>query len=234
MRSVGMGHEDYRDLFQGERLFVCGNGPSLAQAYPLLRGEPYVFGCNWLSLWRDLPFPPLFYGLTEPMERGYEDRVAMAEGAAHRFILSKERPPEDPKWTWLPKFHPHNRDEMIQGRGLSSEAPFRTGANTLLNIGVQFGAYMGFKEIYLLGLELPECAAHTVEHVYDRDADHRFYKDPRLKPQFVLDFLNQGYERAWRDLGEQGRTLVNCTPVGEFRERTRIPYRPLEEVLEGG
>ncbi len=174
---------------------------------------------------------PDFFGLTEPVSRGLKDRLEMGRGATHRFILSQHGLPSDIGWVWLPKLQPHSRDDMIQGSGLSDADPFRTGANTPLNIGIQFGAYMGFTEFYLLGLEIPPVAAAKAAHVYASEDEMQFYEDVNRKPPFDLDYLNAGYERAWRDMEEQGKTLVNCTPRGHFKDKTKVPYRPIEEVL---
>jgi hypothetical protein len=223
-------YSDLKDLYAGERLFICGNAPSLADGYNLLRDER-VFCCNFFSLWQEAEFKPTIYGLTEPMHSGGDDRRDLGEGTPHRLCLTQHELSDRDDWVWLPKRQPHSHAEMIQDGGLVDEAPFHTGANTPMNIGIQFGAYMGFTEFYLLGIELSG-GAHLRPAVYGGiEQERRFYEDIRTKPAYDAPFLIQGYNRCLDDLAAQGKTLVNCTPSGFLKDRSRIPFVPLEDVL---
>ena len=222
---------DLKDAYAGKRLFVCGNAPSVAEAYPLLEHE-VTFCCNWFSLWKDAPFEPSIYGLTEPMNWGWDDRKRMAEGVALKLCLSMKPPPdEEDDWVWLPKAQPGKREDMLQGAGLAHDAPFRTGANTPMNIGVQFAIYMGFTEIYLVGIELPQGHKNRNAVYGDVLQEQGFYKDVSVKPVYNVPFLVEGYDRCLSDIQQMGRKLVNCTPTGLFRQNTKVPFVSLEEVL---
>lgn len=227
--------EWYRNRHEGKRLFVCGNAPSLAQDYPLLMGES-VFGCNFLTYWKDLPFKPDFIGATEPWDHDgqWELMDEITRGIDHRFALGRATPePHREDWIWLPKIQPGKGRRGMDIEGCRSEPPFSTAGTTPLNIGVQFGAFMGFGPIYIVGVEL------TDGHVYDLpEEDEKLAHQVIAKPLALRGFYSyrqqtivNSFARARKDLGERGIELVNCTAKGSLRESKVLPYERLADVL---
>ena len=220
--------ESYKGSYRGERLFVCGNAPSLGVSYPLLKDE-YTFACNYLMYWKELPFLPSFYGITEPLghKQRWERRDEMSKEIEHRFYLARSKIVDGraSDWTWLPK----NEGPLMHSIGFKTAPPFATAGTTPLNIGVQFGHYMGFKDIYILGVEL----SNNKEHVYempsatsdDFEYMQSLYSFGTTRKQQLLDSFNE----ARRTIEDNDGSLVNCTPSGYLKEN--FGYTPLEEVL---
>lgn len=218
--------EWYKDRYKGERLFVCGNAPSLAEAYPLLKDE-YTFGCNYIFLWDELPFPPTFYGVTEPRDRPirWEHSDDLSKGKVqHRFYMSREKIEDERSdgWTWLPKW------KHMQESGCLEEPPFATALTTPINIGVQFGIYMGFQEINVVGVEF----SHYRDHMYSLDEngpDYGYLKsnsqfNPGRNDTMTLNFIDCG-----KVLAKRGGVLRNCTPHGWLAKKVGVT--PLELIL---
>ncbi len=219
--------ESYRGSYRGERLFVCGNAPSLGLSYGLLKDE-YTFACNYLMYWKALPFLPSFYGITEPLDhkQRWERRDDMSKDIPHRFYLARSKIVDGRSgdWTWIPK-----KPAMMHSEGMMQAPPFTTAGTTPLNIGVQFGNYMGFKDIYVLGVELSD----NKEHVYEMpDATSDDY--PYMQSLFNFNasrnkLLVESFLMAKQTIENNGGSLVNCTPTGYLKEH--FGFTPIEEVL---
>lgn len=219
--------------FATGRLWVCANGPSLAVDYEKLR-EEVTMGMNFLPYWKELPFLPHMYSVTEPWDHAgqweFVDRIS--QGIPHRFVLACAgmRPPRK-NWVVLPKIQPGGGVGQMDQEGCRPEPPFSTASTTPLNIGVQFGAYMGFTEIFVLGMELSD------GHVYDPPPEsdtlaYQVMEKPAAKngwPQGRANHIVNCYRRAKDDLAFRGVNLVNCTPIGAIADN--FGYTPVDDVL---
>ena len=220
-------YEDYKDRYEG-RLWVCGNAPSVSECYGLLEDE-YTFACNFIFIWPEMPFYPTFYGATEPTDHvgqwEYVDEIS--RDIAHRFVLSRDAPdPARNRWVYLPKIQPGGARGQMDIEGCRPDAPFSTAGTTPLNIGVQFGSYMGFKQIYIIGMELSDGHVYEIpdgDTVAGKDAARRGWNDGR-KHNVVKSF-----GRAVSDLSSRGVELVNCTPKGIIADN--FGYTPVKDIL---
>lgn len=220
-----MEYSDYKGMFQGESLFVCGNAPSLAQYYPQLENMR-TMTFNHISLWEDRPFCSTFYACTEPMHYGrWGVKQESGKGAEVCFALSVERPEPwpDNNWVWIPK----SQGPMIQQTGITVDAPFPTGANSPMNIGIQFGAYMGFTDIYLVAIELLDHDKHVYEELPE---DHPNYELRRSVSPYQVNRLVLGYNMAASSAKNLGVSVWNCTPHGAIFDESTIPYISFEEA----
>tara|TARA_Y100000034_G_C6873417_1_gene399091 strand:+ start:254 stop:937 length:684 start_codon:yes stop_codon:yes gene_type:complete len=207
-------HNQYR----GERLFVFGTGPSLKgmslQTLDRLQ-EEHTFTSNKISLWEDLPFDPEFHGLSEheSMPHLREDIYDVGE---QRFACHWG-PVDVPGWQWVAKAPDGIRvwkDGMV---GLGDDLPpLPSAAASPITLGVQLGVWMGFDPIYLLG-----CDNSTTGQV--------FADIPRVAPH--PDQSRQSAATCFQTLYSAHRSLVDCTPGGDFNERGLVPYKALEDVL---
>jgi len=194
-----------------------------------------VMACNFVLAWKDLPFLPSMYSCTEPWDHEgqweFVDRIS--QDIEHRFVLSASgtmRPPRK-NWVVLPKIQPGGGVGQMDQEGCRPDPPFSTASTTPLNIGVQFGAYMGFTEIFVVGMELSD------GHVYDAppESDRLAYQvmeKPAAKngwPAGRKQHIINCYRRAKDDLKLRGVNLVNCTPVGAIADN--FGYTPVDDVL---
>jgi hypothetical protein len=225
----------YKDRFKGQRLFVCGNAPSIAAQYPLLR-EENTFAFNHFGLWDAVPFPPTFYGIGDwdnavAWDNPYRglgwEAVAQPNPSQPCFYLREK---EDARateqgWVWIPMWPKTFYQGLMFTAPFQVEPPFGAGGSTPINLGVQLGAYMGFNPIYLLGVEF----GSRNEAVWgDSEEGKRLLA---LKPDKPYNpaFLD-GVTDAVQELRKRRIQLINCTE--ESTLRGRMLYTDLSEVLD--
>ena len=229
----------YKDLHKGERCFIIGNGPSLTpEDLDKLKGE-VCFAANRIYLlfnrtqWRPTYFVisdakflalchreireavscPIFYAY--PAALDIEDFALRGE---HFYSL-------DGTADWYPNEH------LKVG---FSEAPFilNWGA-TVTYDSMQLAAYMGFREIYLLGMD------HMMSNVLYRDGrivstggqDH-FLKEYNLKEVYYngymgIDLIECAYRTAKRYFEEHGGHIYNATRGGKLEIFDRVDFDSL-------
>jgi len=141
--------QQYRDIHKGKRCFVIGNGPSLKQTdLSLLNGE-YTFCTNRIYLMLDqLGFKPTYYVVSNDL---------IVEQCARDI---EELP--------MPKFVGWHARDMIKFTKDMTFLWTRCGlrswfftdltdgcweGNTVTMVAIQLAYYMGFSEVYLLGVD---------------------------------------------------------------------------------
>lgn len=214
--------DSVHNMHRGERAFVLATGPSLAKVeLDRLKGE-FTVGVNELYKWKRLPFTPNMWGARER-----DFGASISQGVAHMNI------PKiwacvwwpffdpDPSWRWIyqdpgTSFNRstwHQEGDSLDSIGLGDEF-WRVGIgySPVTDAAIPPLVWMGFREIYLLGVD------HTSQgYVWDQS----------VKRMQRIEATNRSYVNMEIVLREHGRTLLNCSPGSE----ARLPYRPLEEVL---
>jgi len=177
-------------------------------------GENDTFACNRLVLWDGLTFTPKFYSVSYAnTKRNLEFLDAPA--SAERFLMYTPRdyPVAVPEG-WIPVMK-EGKAPLIEGD------PVRSGGTTPYML-VQMAAWMGYTNIYLLGVELS-----GTKHVFDPEGLAGSWpfsptRDSKLLPR-------------WRDLqaalNQRHIRLTDCTPKGRLSIENILNYMPLEEVL---
>lgn len=142
--------------YKGKRIFVIGNGPSLnKQALYLLKDE-YKMCFNRFCLMEErLNWMPNFFAVTDDLV--IKD---MADG------LNKDVVPRV-EYAFFPDLHPSNvnvknhindrKNVMwlhVDKPDFSDHLPDCGINKTVVNAGIQIAAWMGFSEIYLLGVDM--------------------------------------------------------------------------------
>ncbi len=142
--------------FSGNRIFIIGNGPSLNSTPLYLFKNEYTMCFNRFNLMLDrLDWEPTIFGVTDDLViKDMFDEI-------NTEILPRT------KYAFFPDIHPSNVDvkNLIDNRenvywintdipAFSDNLP-QCGINkTVVNAGIQFAAYLGFKEIYLIGVDV--------------------------------------------------------------------------------
>ena len=199
------------------RIFIVGTGASLLTQIPTLKKlkKEVTFGINGLVQWDDLPFTPTYYSIGVLWRLPYADQLKKTK----LFVTWNEDPGDD-KWTWVPRIASRHRsmlDNPIQGFGKSfgTMPTARTAPLTM----IQVAAWMGYREFYLVGVELS-----AEGHCYSPKDVHR---QGRLNPAIIE---NAVMLRA--EVEANGGSLVDCSVGGELR--SVLEHRSLEEVLVVG
>lgn len=227
--------EQLKGLHQGKRCFVIGNGPSLnASDLDLIRGE-YSFAANSIfKIFSTTQWRPTYYMVQDALyAKGIIKQVPEVK-VQHRFISLN---------VMLKNFYYSSHDigfyldrsdveNLPQFSGDFSIKSFE--GYTVLYSAIQLAIYMGFKEIYLLGVDHRYSAhkdskGNTVKS--ERVSSNHFFENQGkqvIGPLPNLEYSGKAYEAANKVSGAYGVKIVNCTRGGELEAFQRIP---LEDVL---
>ncbi len=233
----------YRDKHKGERCFLIGNGPSLTtEDLGLLQGE-VTMGCNRVyRLFESTQWRPTYYCMIDALIAKYdsEDLSAAVDMPLFTNLTTKN----------LMRCKPNNvicarnlglPDYRVSGNFLSYYVP--SGA-TVMTFMLELAIYMGFSEIYLLGVDCtsslsdnnhcakgyvnPELIQKDIERVRKR------LNDPTLTAEDVAAYYYDKSTFSYtviRDyVADKPVNIYNSTRGGKLEvfERKR-----LEDVLKG-
>lgn len=214
-----------RNTYLGQRCFIIGSGPSLRDVdFSLLKGET-LFGVNKSYKLYDMFGSKCKYvGVSDSRlfeEEDHRKLFDLSEDTTIFLSLSAR------KWYMerAPLFVSKNEPILIKrspklevitdlakGGGL--------GYTVLLDIALPAIYYMGFRAVYLLG----------VDYRYDGDAHYfdgscnRYPKDGRNNQKIS----SRGWSEIKKTFDNDGRTIINCTPNSSL---TNFNFIPLDRVL---
>jgi hypothetical protein len=213
---------DFKDIHRGERCFIIGTGPSLNITNLSLIRDEIIFGCN--TLYKGLDQWKLkcrYYGISDiHVLRNHYTEIAkldttlfLALYAAREYLDNKE------KYKDLNPIVIKNRVE--EGFSLDPNKGIHWGSSVIYDVGLHMCYYMGFKEVYLLGVD------------WDYSGMHHFDGSK-------ADYIGQGsagnwkralesYPQAKKAFEDDGRKIYNSTVGGKMELFQRVP---LEVVME--
>ena len=207
------------------RCFMLGTGPSLTKEerlFPLL-GREVTWTVNRMrKYYGTLGFAPTNHVIAEPGPvMGFGHRI----GEVYDFPEAQNRIAihwnvvATPGWLWCPKA-PDDIQVRFQGiQGLGERlAPLPTAWASPFT-SVQLALWMGYDEIYMLGLD-------TTNQGQAWDVEYGRTKQPRN-----IRSIMECVERVRRDIERAGRQIYDCSSGGRLNEEGILEYRKLEEVL---
>ena len=220
----------------GERCFIVGNGPSLTmQDLDLLKDE-FCFAANQIffafdkTKWR----PSAYVTVNVDTFAGYEKKINELS-CDYKFIDRKalDYGIEIPGALYL-KHGTWKPEESFFSEDIES---YYYNGGTVAYTAMQIAVYMGFKEIYLIGID----NNYTFEKKKDgtkivNDIQNHFYKDEtdKDKPQNLyanvdVQHLNDSFEAAYAYAKAHGIKIYNATRGGKLEVYPRIE---LEKVVK--
>lgn len=145
-----------KDKYKGERLFVIGNGPSLNKTPLYLLKDEYTMCFNRFNLmYERLGWKPDFYVVI--------DDLVVKDTYAE---INKEILPTV-KYAFFPDIHPSNVDFtsyidhkenvhwfIADKPAFQADLPNCGHNKTVVNAGLQIAAWLGFTDIYLIGVDM--------------------------------------------------------------------------------
>jgi hypothetical protein len=184
---VNLGNwQKLKNKYSGKRVFIIGNGPSLNETPLYLLKDEYKLCFNHFDLMFDrLGWLPDFYMVTDDMV------IKDVFEIINTVILPEVQ------YGFFPDLHPNNTNfkDYVKERenvlwlntdnpNFSIDLPKCGINNTVVNAGLQVMAYLGFSEIYLLGVDASySFASHKVKNINKRDLvseeDDPNHFDPR-------------------------------------------------------
>jgi hypothetical protein len=218
--------ESVKGSHKGERAWILATGPSLRDLDVGRLRDEYTVGVNHLILWKDLPFIPSAWGASESDER-YVVSGELKHLDIPKWWANQGWPDFDDSWAWLYKdpkmgLHQDDFDWLGDSDTLGFGAEFWRVANAyspVQDVAIPVLCWMGFTEIYLLGVD------HTANtgHVYSSDID----EDVENRRKQRIGASDKAYRNILPILEMRGITLRNCSPGSQ----APVPYIEFESIL---
>jgi len=193
----------FKDLHKGEKCFVVGNGPSLRSEDLdiLYKNGIKCFGANLISqMYNKTKWRPDYYVVHDPIMMNHMAATISSTEAHHKFVPN----PNDVVYNEADKLRKLldlglGKTHYFYGVRMSPEKiEFYSDISRILFLGgtvtgsmLQIAAYMGFKNIYLIGVD------GTNTHMNDKD----YFKERR-------HFYKESSENT-----EYGNTYIHADPV---------------------
>jgi hypothetical protein len=232
----------YRDKYKGKRCFIIGNGPSLNSMNLNLMKDDFVFCSNSFFLkFQNLDFKPNIitvedHLVAEDNKRELEDLDEIIK--IFPFDLRKTIV-KDSNTIWIElrrAFKNINKEKTFK---FNTKSEIFYWGGTVLYMNLQLAAYMGFKEIYLIGVDLsyniPKDAIINGSVITSQSDDPNHF-DPvyfgKGKRWHIpeTERMQVSFSTAYRELNKNGVKLFNATKGGNLQEIPRVNYKDLFNV----
>lgn len=218
---------DFKDIHKGQRCFIIGTGPSLNQIDFKLIKDEILFGCNDLyEGYEQFGIKCKYYAISD--NRVWNDHhekllnydhtlFVMGKALAlhdeieyHQEIISDivEIPVQDDALMWAKKRFPADMSKGLYGTG-----------SVVADINLQIAYHMGFKEVYLLGVD------HDFSGKKQHFNDHETWAN---NLDTVLHYIHESYKVCNKEYKKVGKQIINCTPRSK---ETVFPKTTIEELL---
>ena len=230
----------YKDRHKGEVCVVVGNGPSLriedlTRLYEL---NIPTFACNRVTLaFPETLWRPTYYFISdEKLLTGYSDDVDGVP-AENRFFPKAFREKGIKNGVFYgpsPEFYDYEKE----GKFSTDASKGVCGGGTVTVEMMQFAYYMGFQEIYLIGVDF--------SYAINSPLNGKTYAYQGENNYFIKDYLKQGevaaipnltanllaFHAAKTAFESSGRTVNNATRGGKLEVFERIDLDVLFERWE--
>lgn len=215
----------YKDKFKGKRCFLIGNGPSLkAEDLDRLKNE-ITFGCNLIfNIFDQTDWRPTFYCISDSgVTRTNSYRLA--QNMQHSTLMIREFAYKFLKVSIPSVCLPYISVPWYKVRG-NILAYHYISHSTVMSMMVELAFYMGFSEIYLLGVDGTTTTGkggHFSENYYTNEMKNfirqRFKKiDPDRTPEERAKYFQDRalgiYEQLKTFAEKKGIKIYNATRGG--------------------
>lgn len=229
----------FKEKHKGRRCFVIGNGPSLTGEDLDLIKDEISFACNRIfKIYDKTEWRPTYY-MCGDRQRLYEDIDKIKKlDCDYKFVTTWAdvygRIPEDNLHYFLISgpFEPHV-ERKIQKTVQEDVSKYFSAAQTITCNEIEFAIYMGFKEIYLLGVDhnYPVSIDITGKKIIDKTIKDHFEGGEleELQKNYIYsDAATKCYENIEKYAKEHGIKIYNATRGGKLEAFERVK---LEDVV---
>lgn len=232
----------FRDRYRGKRCFIIGNGPSLNKHDLTLLKNEYSFGVNAIFFkTQEMGFKPTFYMVEDSHVIDDNLEAIRAYDVETKFFLSlyKNKIPEAENVFFVEgdlgfyrKTHPFG-DIPRFSRDVS-DCVF--AGQTVTYVNMQLAFYMGFSEVYLIGMDFNYQKPETVivkgnTWISTEDDPNHFHPDYFGKGKKwhdpKVDKVELNYRHARKVFERNGRFIKNATKGGFLEVFDRVDYDDL-------
>ena len=208
----------YKDFHKGERCFIVANGPSLrtedldtlSRLGEICFGMNRIYKCFDQTEWR-----PTYYVCEDELIAQSQQRAIEAIPTREKFI------PAELKWyhgvniAGAALFHINYRNDERDPYSFSTDIAHQVDCRgTVTFTCMQFAAYMGFSEIYLLGVD------HNYHITLDMNGNTVI--DPDAKDYFCDGYDTDIKDNVVHDMGNNTRAYLDARAYCEQSDRTKI------------
>lgn len=235
--------EKFKNLHEGGRCFIIGNGPSLTlDDLNLIKNEDAMAANKIFQLYEKTTWRPKYYFADDPYvirtafptKESYKAVVAESEAAftSTRRKMFEYRDDADMRNV----FYFKTVNDLSAGHPSFSEDCSKEvfTSYSITYTMLQLAAYMGYKEIYLLGIDHNYSKEKNIngEIIENKSVkNHAQYMDDNnfnLEHIPEIGIMNLGYESAREYAQKKGITICNVTRGGKLEV---FPRKKLEKVL---
>lgn len=211
--------EKFKDIHKGKRCFIIGLGPSLRMEDldALIQNREVCFSVNriWEAFKQTNWRPDYYVAIDEGLTEDYIDKFDSIE-CQYKFI--GDSVPEFWKLDHdsnILKFHlAHICPETIPPLFSSDFSRKSYMGYTVTYTCMQLAAYMGFKEIYLLGVDFTETSAQYTH----------FYGDTQSGVMNYAEYVSLAYQSAKKYTEKHNTKIYNATRGGSLEVFDRVNF----------
>lgn len=221
--------EAYKNLHDGESCFIVATGPSLKMDDLNLINRNKIITISMNSIWKafdSTKWRPTYYMTQDPKCYVKDKAVLQMEktGIRRMFLADtnddywrKEKPRTD-----FLVYHLHCNNSEFHHPKFSDDLSRRAyDAATITYICIQMAVYMGFKRIFLLGVDFSS-AKDSGSKMYGH-----FCKEKDTPSIGYTNIVRLGYESARRYADEHGVCIYNATRGGYLEIFDRVDFDSL-------
>lgn len=220
----------FKNIHEGETCFIIGLGPSLnADDLSLLhRNHIISFSVNDIArIYKETEWRPEYFAMTDK-NAFLEPELAYPEQICTKNAFLAEEQEEFWKNNSSEKnirFHRrYNLPDMEEELFSEDVAKACGNGGTCIYICLQIAVYMGFKNIYLLGIDLTDMS----QGVHQLPIYKHFYcEEEDLTSRLFLDWILKGYKAAYKFANSHGIHIYNATRGGYLEIFDRVNFDSL-------
>jgi hypothetical protein len=219
--------KDFKDIHKGERGIIACNGPSLNDI-PMskIRGET-VFGLNRGYLKEDLPITYLVVMVKKVAEQWGDEILSVPCDTLFTTLLEGD--------------HVCPVKQRAGDRFSTDISIFASRGHTVTYYTMQIAYYMGFSEVYLIGLDhsydysnTKRDESHHRAVISTGDDPNHFHPDyfgegANWLP-YSPDMVEKNYKKATKAYQDDGRILMNISTQTKL-PKSVIPRGNFEDIL---
>ena len=235
----------FRDIHKGQRCFIIGNGPSLIPEDLNLIKDEISFASNRIyDIYSYTEWKPTYYAVQDiyVLEEISEEIQKEENASLKRFIIGNRKKIISPQMLNDEKnifYYLDFKISEFDSIKFSSDVAKKVhNGGTVTYMLLQLACYMGFKEIYLLGVDNnygmltdSEGRINTDLHVQNHFKQAKAYKKLRsnnIDPKDLTYISTKAYEAAQEYTDQNGIKIYNCTRGGKLEVFERVK---LEDVI---
>lgn len=222
----------FRDLHRGQRCFIIGNGPSLTlEDLERLQGE-YTFASNKIyTVFDKISWKPTYYVVSDNdiTPEMYEQSKYFADEVKAKFFPANFRGgcSGENKNAWFYNYVGCDTTGKIPPEFSTDISKYLVEGFSVAYVAMQIAAYMGFKEIYLVGIDFSwsiykDCQGNIYEN---GEAKHRFYEENHEEDEISIpnvELMENAYRQALAYCDAHEIKIFNATRGGKLNVFQRV------------